>query len=299
MRPNVKLIWLLAATALIAAVVVGCGGADAPETTQQPQPTAEPTSTPTPAPTPTASPQPMQSPTATPAPTATAESTSMIDNLPAECLPGGALDDAATIASCAAQAMQQVRSLSFSGVVNPLAIFSLAGSDEGRMEISADAVLPDRFSFTVSMAPEGETIEIRGTIIGDDFYAQDPELGLWFKIEEASPDSQPVDLEQIVGMARIPDGVHVTLGTTTDLEDRSRAYVLSYVQAEGAVEAEGLVLPSATVTLVVEADDFMIREVRVGVAGLGSVVSTIMTITYSGYNEPLSIEPPAQFQVVQ
>ena len=98
-------------------------------------------------------------------------------DLPADCLPGGMLDDAATVSSCNAQAMQQVKSFSFDGEFNLLAIFPVEGPNagEGSIRISGAIVLPDRFRFEISFTPDEEMIEINGVVIGEDTYIRDPE----------------------------------------------------------------------------------------------------------------------------
>ena len=94
-------------------------------------------------------------------------------DLPEDCLPGGMLDDAATVSSCNAQAMQQVKSFSFDGEFNLLAIFPVEGPNagEGSIRISGAIVLPDRFRFKISLNPDGE---MNGVVIGEDSYIRDP-----------------------------------------------------------------------------------------------------------------------------
>ena len=58
---------------------------------------------------------------------------------------------------------------------------------------------------------------------------------------------------------------------------------------------EGLGFPGGELTRVVGADDFLTREVRVGVEGLDNVVRDIITISYHGYNDGYAIEPPEEY----
>ena len=171
-----KVLCLVIAIVLASAAFVGCSN---DSTTIEPAPTAEPTSAPTviPTPMPTAMPTPTATPTPAPPPTATAPADPMpkmdgdID-LPMDCLPGGMLDDAATISSCNAQAMQQVKSFSFDGEFNLVALFPVEDAGlEGLMRISGANALPDRFRFEVSFTPDEEMIEINGVVIGGDTLA--------------------------------------------------------------------------------------------------------------------------------
>ena len=98
-------------------------------------------------------------------------------------MPGGVLDNAATVLSCGMQAIQQIESLSFEGEVDLLALFlvDVAGTGEGAIRLNGAFVAPDKLQFTVSTEAEGEKIEINGLTIGQDAYVQDPESGQWFR----------------------------------------------------------------------------------------------------------------------
>ena len=140
------------------------------------------TAVPTPGPTaaPTAAPPPLPTATAVPEAASTLEAGI---NLSEDCLPGGVLDNAATILSCGMQAIQQVESFSFDGSVDLLALFPFDGAvpGEGAIRMNGAVVTPDKLQFTVSMEADGEKIEINGLTIGRDAYVQNPESGQWFK----------------------------------------------------------------------------------------------------------------------
>ena len=129
-------------------------------------------------------------------------------NLSADCLPGGVLDNAATVLSCGMQAIQQVESFSFEGKVDLLALFPIAvdgvGTGEGAIRLNGAFVAPDKLQFTVSMEAEGEKIEINGLTIGQDAYVQDPESGQWFK--GVLPDTDFLGSIQMVSTLQIPNG---------------------------------------------------------------------------------------------
>ena len=216
--------------------------------------------------------------------------------LPEECLPGGVLDDAATISSCSIEASQQVKGFSFDATFNLLAVFPIEGVEEeamAAMELSGRVSPPDRFEYMISLGPEGEMIEIRGVAIGTDAYMQDPESGQWFK--GTPPDSDFLSVLPMVGMLLPPDDVGATLSETVELDDGGKAYVLLYDQPDQGSGMEGLGFPGGDLTRVVGADDFLAREVRIGVEGLDNVVRDILTIRYHGYNDGYVIEPPEEY----
>ncbi len=216
---------------------------------------------------------------------------------PMECAPGGMLDDVATVSACNTQAMQQVKSLSFEGEFNLLAIFPVeatgAPPGQGVMRLSGAAVLPEeKFRFKVSMSPEGQEIEINGIIVAGDTYMQDLESKLWVK--GGAPDDS-LQIVQLVGLIHQPGDVEGTLKESVDLADGTKGYVIAYgpMKPEGGME--GFEFPGSTLVKVVGADDFLTREVRVGVEGLDGETRDIITISYRGYNEPYEIEPPAEY----
>ncbi len=216
--------------------------------------------------------------------------------LSSDCLPGGVLDDAATIASCSIEASQQVEGFSFDATFNLLAVFPIEGVGEEAMpamELRGRVSPPDRFEYMISLGPEGETIEISGVTIGADSYVRDPESGQWFK--GVPPDSEFLSVVPMVGMLLSPNDVGATLSETVDLDDGSKAYVLVYDQPDEGTGMEGFGFPGGDLTTVVGADDFLTREVRVGVEGLDGEVRDVVTITYHGYEEMYEIEPPEQY----
>ena len=299
----------------IAVVIVGiaaCG--DDSTTTTQPrsvEPTSVPTAVPTTAPMPTATamptPEPTAAPTATPPPpptaTAVPEPASILgagSNLSEDCLPGGVLDNAATILSCGMQAIQQVESFSFDGSVDLLALFPFDGAvpGEGAIRMNGAVVTPDKLQFTVSMEADGEKIEINGLTIGRDAYVQDPESGQWFK--GVPPDADflaDVDFLasiQMVGLLQIPNDPNAALKETVELEDGTKGYAIVSDQTGPGSGMSGLGLPGGSLTWIVGVDDFLTREVRVSVEGLSDGPLDIISMSYRGYNESFDIEPPAE-----
>ena len=219
-------------------------------------------------------------------------------DLPKDCLPGGMLDDAATVSLCNAQAMQQVKSFSFDGKFNLLAIFPVEGAGgEGSIQLSGAIVLPDRLSFKVSLNPDGEMVEINAVVIGEDSYFRVPELNQWFKGSPSGgpPGSEFLEVVQLVGLLQLPNDAGATLQEPVDLDDGTRGYVLVSDQTGQGSGMEGFGFPGGNLIRVVGADDFLTREIRVAVEGADDEMRDLMTINYHGYNEPQEIEPPAEY----
>ena len=303
----------------IALVYVGLLACGDDSTTQQPKatepalavdptpvPTTEPTAEPTAMPEPTATtiptPEPTAVPTATPppSPTATAvpEPAALLGSdikLSQDCLPGGVLDNAATILSCGLQAIQQVESFSFEGKVDLLALFPVDGPDtgEGAMQLSGTIVAPDKLSFTVSMEADGEKIEISAVMVGQDAFVQDPESGEWFK--GVPPDADFLGSIQMVGMFQIPNDPDAELGEIVELEDGSKGYTIVSEQTGPQSGMAGIGLPGGNLTWIVGVDDFLTRDVKVSLEGVGDEPVDFVSMSYSGYNEEFEIEPPAEY----
>ena len=281
-----KLACLTIAIVLASAALVACRDSDtaAPTATSAPAPAAEPTASPTAAPTPTEVPTPTPEPTPAPEP---------VMGLSPECLPGGVVDDAATVVSCAAQAIQRVESFAFEGTLDLLAIFPVPGAaGAGVMKLSGAMVRPDRIRFEISFGPEGETVEMAGVVIGADTYIRDPESGLWFK--GAPPGADFLSVIPVVGMLLAPSDPSATLEETITLDDGTTAYVLASEQTSQQSGTESFGIPGASLLITIGADDFLTREVSVSVEGAGD----LLVIRYSGYDEAHEIEPPARFMTL-
>ncbi len=289
-----KLAYLVLAVTLASAAFVACRDdsdtADPTATTaptQAAEPTAAPTATPTPVPTPT------EVPTPTPEPTPAPEA---VMGLSPECIPGGALDDAATVVSCASQALQKVESFAFEGELNLLALFPVPGAGpEGVMKLSGATARPDKMRFEISFAADGQAIEIAGVVTGADTYFRDPESGLWFK--GAPPDADFLSVIQAVGMLQAPPDAPATLQEPVTLDDGTSAYVLTSEQSTEQSGMAGFAIPGAGLVLTIGADDFLTREVRVVIQAEGGA-GDLLTFTYSGYDEAQDIEPPARFMTL-
>ena len=292
--------FLVIAIALACAVLAACGD-DSPATQRpavtEPVATVIPISTatavPTPAPTPTPTVTPTPPPTATAPATPTPE-TGAPAGLLADCLPGGALDDAATVASCNAQAMQQIEGFSFEGDFDLLALFPVegAGTGESFIRLSGSTIPPDRLRFKISLGPEGEMIDVNGVVIGDDTYVKDVESDVWFK--GTPPETDFLTVVQVVGFLHLPNDANAALEESIDLGDGSSGYVLVSDQTgvEGGMGGPGT---GGSLTRIVGVNDFLTREVRVAAEGLDGETRDIITINYVGYNEPIEIEPPTQW----
>ena len=216
-----------------------------------------------------------------------------VAGLAAGCLPGGVLDDAATVSSCNAQAMLQVESFSFDGKFDLSAVFPVEGSEQGTIEVSGTVVLPDRVSFSVSLEPDGGPLETTvGVIIGEDGYILDPDSGRWHK-GGSPPDF--LEAMQLVGFLYLPGAAAAAaLGEPVDLDDGTPGYVLVSEQPAQVEGIEGVGAPTGSLFRVVGTDDFLTR--RVGVtADLDEGTRDVIAVNYGGYNEPYEIEAPKEY----
>ena len=215
------------------------------------------------------------------------------------CTAGGTLDDATTVITCNTQAMQEYESFSFDATFNLLAVFPVEGAPEGAGEglirLSGGVLLPDKLQYTISLGPEGQTIDTNGVTIGADTYFQAPASMQWVK--GAPPDDALLSVTQMVGLLYLPNAAPATLGETVTLDDGTKGYVL--VTEPPAEQIGGMggmdLLSAGNLTRVVGTDDFLTREVRVSVVGLGGEAGDVVTIRYHGFGEPLSIEPPKDY----
>ena len=196
-----------------------------------------------------------------------------------------------------------MKSFSFEGEFNLLALFSGLGArpgpegpgarPEGLMRLSGDIVQPDRLRFEISFAPEGEMIQITAVVIGTDIYMRDPESEMWFK--GTPPESEFLSVVQMVGMLQLPRDSGATLNESITLDDGTKGYVISYDQTSQQSGMEVFGFPGGKLVMVVGADDFLTREVRVALENVNDEAPNLLTIRYRGYNEPKEIEPPAQY----
>ena len=100
--------------------------------------------------------------------------------------------------------MRQVKSFSFDGEFNLLALFPVEGvGGEGSIRMSGAIVLPDRFRFEISFSLDGEMIETNGVVIGEDSYIRGPESNQWFK--GSPPGSDFLSIVQLVGLLHMPN----------------------------------------------------------------------------------------------
>ena len=311
-----KRFFLAIVIVLAFAAFAACGGDS--QTTAQPSVVTEPAPAvePTPSTTPAVEPAPSIAPAVEPAPSIAPAGTAVTSTDPTTsidpgvtvsdsitladgCAAGSTLDDATTVIACNTQAMQQYESFSFDATFNLLAVFPMegapVGTGEGLIRLSGGVLLPDKLQYTVSMGPVGQTIDTNGVTIGADTYFQDPASMQWVK--GAPPDDALLSVMQMVGLLYLPNDVPTTLGEKVTLDDGTEGYVL--VTEPPAEQSGGMggmdLLSAGNLTRVVGTDDFLTREVRVSVVGLGGEAGDIVTIRYRGFGEPLSIEPPENY----
>ena len=302
-----RLLSLAIALLLATAVVAACGGGDDPNT-QAPEPTVQQV---TPS-------EDGQAITDEAGPAATDEDgQAMTDeddqgtadedgqgtagedhSLYAECVPGGALDDAATISGCSIEAVQGIGSFAFDAEFDLGAVFPVdlamddgmggGGMDplgQSTMAFSGAVVLPDSLMYSISLALGDEALEINGITIGPDNYMQEPESGLWLHGE--GPLGELMAVTSQPGLLLHPQEEGAMLTEVMALYG-VQVYVL--VSAPAAVDDPQM--PGQAVTRFVGVDDFLPREVRIRLVGLGDADRDIVTIKYHSYDAVDEIEPP-------
>ncbi len=218
-----------------------------------------------------------------------------------ECVPGGGLTDPAIISACSSEALQTITSFAFDAKFDITALFpvDLAMEDgmngdgmdamgEGVMTFSGTVILPDSLSFAITLGLGDEAVEINGLAIGADNYIQDPEAGLWMHSSEPLDDFFAVTSQP--GLLLYPQEEGAVLTETAAL-DGEQVYVL----VTEAPEAGDELMPGQAVTRFVGVDDFLPREVRIRIVGLGDPDRDIVTVMYHSYNAVEDIEPPANF----
>ena len=215
--------------------------------------------------------------------------------LSAECTAGGTLEQAEAVLACNREAMEAYVSFSFDGEFDLFAAFPIEGAAAAvpAMRINGVVALPDRTSFSLTIGPEGETIETSGIIIGEDFFTQDPATKLWFK--GAPQDDQTLAPLQQVGLLYLPQDVPTTLEEVIELDDGSKAYVLVSEGEDLGEDAAMLGLSTSGLTRIVGADDFQTKEVRVAIEGPDGESRDLFVIRYHGFGEELSVEAPDNF----
>lgn len=191
--------------------------------------------------------------------------------------------------------MQNVKSVSFEGVIDLLAIFPLGEAEEGEaaMRLSGAMIIPDRIRYRIDIGPEEERVSIAGVQIGMDTFIQDPESGLWFK--SAAEASESLEALQLVGMFMTPVDPGASLDGTAELDDGATAYRL--VSSQPPLGSETLFLSGTgiSMTVFVGVADFLVREIRISAGTPDGESRDFITISYHGYNETSEIEPPANY----
>ena len=216
-----------------------------------------------------------------------------------QCVPGGALYDAAIIAACSAEAVQGIESFAFDAEFDLAAVFPVdlamgdgmdgAGMDpfgQSAMTFSGAVVLPDTLMYSISLGLGDEVLEINAITVGADNYIQEPESGVWLHGE--APLGELMAVTSQPGLLLHPQEDGAILAEVTDL-DGVQVYVLTYEPADLADPS----MPGQAVTRFVGVDDYLPREVRIRLVGLGDEDRDIVTIRYHSYDDVDEIEPPA------
>ena len=271
-------------------------------------PTATPRPTPTPHPTATPIPTPTPAPTATPSPTSTptvAAATSPAaspDDTP------DAIIDAAVTGMRALKTFHADVDAAFK-VVQTEASFRMDEQTFGSefpVRFTADFQAPDRSDGKLLLSLGFVALELSIITIGDDAYITNPETGVWERyplIYTGLPDPYdlalpPADISRYSDIQVVKDetldGVQ-TRHIRANLRDSvlGSAYDNLYVEMWIGIE-DNLIrrLTMAGETTVDEQDSAGLAGRSLGAADIGGKAEFSMTVTYSNFNQPVTIEPP-------
>ncbi len=182
--------------------------------------------------------------------------------------------------------------------------------------VVADYAAPDRSQGVSSIDFGFFKTEVQAVVIGEDLYVTDPETGEWTKGLEGDflPFITPEqvldfgDSDAIYDFRGLSDNGSGTVTGPEEL-DGVPAYRMSYSVGQGDEEFE---LGELDVDLWIAADDSLLRRIEISgefsvedeVGGAGSTiplddlsgdVQLHAVVTFSNFNAPVTIEPPAEF----
>ena len=277
-----------------------------PAPSPSPIPTSTPVATPTPAPTPTAvptpTPEPTARPTATPAPSAISEP----------------VPEPVDLLFDSVEAMSELDSYRVTMDAS-LSVGSSGLTLEIPVNATVDYVPPDRSQGVSSIDFAFFETEVRFVTIGGDFYFTDPETGEWTRgggdglLPFISPD-QLIDFGDSGTIYDFRGLSHNDSGAISGPEeiDGVSAYRLSYSVGDQAAGAADSGPGAMNIDLWVGVEDKLLRRVEISgqlsiedeQAGSSSIVplddlsgdiELEAVVTFSNFNEPVVIEPPAGF----
>ena len=245
-------------------------------------------------------------PTATPSATPTATqspASSEPPGLPSGCVPGGDLDDPQLISTCNAAAMARLETYSFEMTLSLAPSLALApdppGAEVGAMTIAGAVSLPDTMQFTLSVGAGGFRLEIPSIQIGDDIYVKDPLLNAWYKDSAGSAAGEGLLAIEQLKQVDEPLSGSATLSGVAALDDGTRVYELLAEVSDvlvGSLDLEQLGARSGSASVLVGVEDFLSREINVEIENQDGRLETLVAITFSGFNDPVTIEPPEEYE---
>ena len=277
---SVGLLFGLACTDLTA----GPASLPTSQATATASPTQVPTATPTPTPSPTAT------PTLTPTPAATSTASSASETSQSLATPQGILD-------AAYAAMRDVESFHFDLDAR---IRQSSGGIESEIPMSfvGDVRVPDRVRGTLQVSLGFFTVRVETLVIGDTAYITDPQTGDWMiapGLLSALPN--PADVAQ----EKAPIVEDLTL-IGKEVLNGATVYHLTGVPPE---ETLGDLGDEAEIAFWIGVEDLLLRRVAtegqidlsaigqsLGGAGISGTATVAITIVFSNYGKPVTIEAP-------
>ena len=260
----------------------------APASAPMPSPTPPPTATPQPVPTQEARSEPTQE-ASTPTATAVAQS-----ELPSECLATGTLTDSRLILACSNDAMARLRTVRIDSEFNIGALLAGALPSDAqppviRMEIAR--VFPDTLE-VITTSPEGETTRI---ILADSAsYFYDEMSDVWVKssLSEEETASMLMSLNMVERQMQQDLDDPAIVWSDAALSEDGAKYIISY---ETAGETQGMQLPPMELNLSIDTSSFLQDSASALIVDSEGMRHKLAGLRYSGHDEPLTIEPPAEY----
>ena len=244
-------------------------------------------------------------PTATPSATPTATQSPASPEppgLPSRCVPGGDLDDPQLISTCNAAAMARLETYSFEMTLSLAPSLALApdppGAEVGTMTIAGAVLLPNAMQFTLSVGAGAFLLEIPTIRIGADTYVKDPLLNAWYKDSAGAAGEGLLAIEQLKQVDEPLSG-SATLSGVAALDDGTRVYELLADVNDvlvGNLDLEQLGAQSGSASVLVGVEDFLSRKINVEIKNQDGRLETLVAITFSGFNDPVTIEPPEEYE---
>ena len=246
-------------------------------------------------------PEPTPHPTSTPEPPQTIQDSTtgagdIMVELPTECLADGSLDEPTLILGCSVEAMSQLESVIVEATIDLGAMFAGAAPSGAPpippIEMEIARIFPNDVDAVLKI-PEGG--EVNMIVTGGAGYINDPMSNGWIKVPGIPEEMSQVLLTVGTFEQQVLEATRggVEWGEVLFSDDGTK-YVVSYKPT--AADLGGMFGPAAPgfrVTL--DAMNFLNDSIALVTVDAEGVEQKIVDIQYSRHNDPLTIEPPAEY----